>query len=101
MKPMLTLAAAMPGHPNGIDRGGGSKCQVFHNYDGKKRPRGASGLVRGGCFKTGAWEELELEARRTCCSSGSRYRPRRRPRPRKLGMRDEHVTPSARRGAAL
>ena len=54
MKPMLTLAAAMPGHPNGIDRGGGSKCQVFHYYDGKKRPRGASGLVRGGCFKTGA-----------------------------------------------
>jgi hypothetical protein len=57
MKPMFALAAAMPGHPNGIDLGGGGKCHVFHNYDGKKRPRGESGLVRGGCFETGAGVE--------------------------------------------
>jgi hypothetical protein len=43
----------------------GVSATFFHNYDGKKRPRGESGLVRGGCFETGAGVESEGAGSRT------------------------------------
>ena len=52
MKPLFTLAAAMPGHVLQWIEGEANKFDGLQNYDDKKRPMGVAGCVRGGCFGT-------------------------------------------------
>ena len=52
MKPLFTLAAAMPGHLLRWIEGEADKFNVLENYNEKKRPTGVAGCVSSGCFGT-------------------------------------------------